>query len=138
MGRTMAAPVLEPVEDGKIALQSVRVDARIEDLLCEVTTRQVYSNLEKVNIEAVYTFPLPLGAVFLDMAIKTSTKQLKGIVVEKREAEDRYENAVTDGDTAIMLERTDAGLYTMNVGNLLPEETIEMRMKPSWMACFMV
>lgn len=126
MGRTMAAPVLEPVEDGKIALQSVRVDARIEDLLCEVTTRQVYSNLEKVNIEAVYTFPLPLGAVFLDMAIKTSTKQLKGIVVEKREAEDRYENAVTDGDTAIMLERTDAGLYTMNVGNLLPEETIEI------------
>jgi Ca-activated chloride channel family protein len=122
----MAAPVLEPVEDGKIALQSVRVDARIEDLLCEVTTRQVYSNLEKVNIEAVYTFPLPLGAVFLDMAIKTSTKQLKGIVVEKREAEDRYENAVTDGDTAIMLERTDAGLYTMNVGNLLPEETIEI------------
>ena len=126
MGRTMGAPVLEPVEDGKIALQSVCVDARIEDLLCEVTTRQVYSNLEKVNIEAVYTFPLPLGAVFLDMAIKTSTKQLKGIVVEKREAEDRYENAVTDGDTAIMLERTDTGLYTMNVGNLLPEETIEI------------
>jgi Ca-activated chloride channel family protein len=107
-------------------LQSVNVEAKIENLLCEVTIKQVYSNLEKINIEAVYTFPLPLSAVLLDMTIKTGTKELKGIVIEKSEAEDRYEDAVTDGDTAIMLEQVDPGLYTMNVGNLQPEDTIEI------------
>ena len=57
----MYAPILEPVGDAKVALQSVNVEAEIENLLCEVTIKQVYSNLEKVNIEAVYTFPLPLA-----------------------------------------------------------------------------
>jgi Ca-activated chloride channel homolog len=126
MNRAMTAPVLEPVGEGKVALQSVNVEAEIENLLCEVTIKQVYSNLEKVSIEAVFTFPLPLGAVLLDMTIKTSTKELKGVVIEKAEAEDRYEDAITDGDTAIMLEQVDPGLYTMNVGNLQPEDTIEI------------
>ena len=126
MNREMAAPVLEPVGEGRVALQSVKVQAEIENLLCQVTVRQCYRNLEKVNIEAVYTFPLPLGAVLLDMAIKTRTKELKGIVVEKSAAEARYEDAITDGDTAIMLEQVDPGLYTMNVGNLQPEEAIDI------------
>ena len=126
MNRAMTAPVLEPVGEGKVALQSVNVEAEIENLLCEVTIKQIYRNLEKINIEAVYTFPLPLGAVLLDMTIKTRTKELKGVVIEKSEAEDRYEDAITDGDTAIMLEQVDPGLYTMNVGNLQPEDTIEI------------
>ena len=126
MYKTMTAPILEPVGDAKVALQSVNVEAEIENLLCEVTIKQVYSNLEKVNIEAVYTFPLPLGAVLLDMTIKTKTKELRGVVIEKAEAEERYEDAVTDGDTAIMLEQVEPGLYTMNAGNLQPEDTIEI------------
>ena len=126
MYKGMTAPVLEPVGEAKVVLQSVNVEAKIENLLCEVTIKQVYSNLEKINIEAVYTFPLPLSAVLLDMTIKTGTKELKGVAIEKSEAEDRYEDAVTDGDTAIMLEQVDPGLYTMNVGNLQPEDTIEI------------
>lgn len=126
MNGTMTAPVLESVEGGRIALQSVKVDAKIENLLCQVTVKQSYRNLEKVNIEAVYTFPLPLDAVLLDMTIKTKSRELKGVVVEKSEAEDRYEDAITDGDTAIMLEQIDPGLYTMNVGNLQPKESIDI------------
>jgi len=126
MSRAMTAPVLEPVGEGRVALQSVNVEAEIDNLLCQVTVKQSYRNLEKINIEAVYTFPLPLGAVLLDMTIKTRSKELKGVVVEKSEAEDEYEDAITDGDTAIMLEQVDPGLYTMNVGNLRPEDTIDI------------
>ena len=126
MNRAMTAPVLESVGEGKVALQAVNVEAEIENLLCRVTVKQSYRNLEKINIEAVYTFPLPLGAVLLDMTIKTKTKKLNGVVVKKSEAEERYEDAITDGDTAIMLEQVDPGLYTMNVGNLQPEDTIDI------------
>ncbi len=126
MSRAMTAPLLEPVGEGMVALQSVNVEAEIENLLCQVTVKQSYRNLEKINIEAVYTFPLPLGAVLLDMTIKTQSKELIGVVVEKSEAEDRYEDAITDGDTAIMLEQVEPGLYTMNVGNLQPEDAIDI------------
>ena len=126
MYRGMTAAVLEPTGDAKVVLQSVNVEAVMENLLCEVTVCQVYRNLEKINIEAVYTFPLPLDAILLDMTIKTKTKMLKGVVIEKSEAEDKYEEAITDGDTAIMLEQVEPGLYTMNVGNLQPEDEIKI------------
>lgn len=126
MYKAMTAPVLESVGEGKVALQSVSVETEIENLMCEVTINQVYSNQEQINIEAVYTFPLPLDAVLLNMTIKTGSKQLKGVVIEKADAVDRYEEAVTDGDTAIMLEQISPGLYTMNTGNLMPGETIEI------------
>ncbi|MBW2175629.1 MAG: hypothetical protein JRH03_01495 [Deltaproteobacteria bacterium] len=45
-------------------------------------------------LRVAYTFPLPLEAVLLDMTIKTQTKELKGIVIEKKEAEERYEEAI--------------------------------------------
>jgi len=126
MNRAMTAPVLEPVGEGRVVLQAVNVEAEIENLLCQVTIKQLYRNMEKVNIESVYTFPLPLGAVLLGMTIKTLSSELKGVVVERSKAEDRYEDAIIDGDMAIMLEQVEPGLYTMNVGNLLPEETIEI------------
>jgi Ca-activated chloride channel family protein len=47
---------------------------------------------------------------------------LEGVVVEKKAAEERYEDAITAGDAAVMLEQLEPGLYTMNVGNLLPNE----------------
>lgn len=126
MFRGITAPVLETTGDARVALQSVNVEAVMENLLCEVTVLQVYHNLEKINIEAVYTFSLPIDAVLLDMTIKTRTKELKGVVIEKSEAEDKYEDAITDGDTAIMLEQIEPGLYTMNVGKLQPEDEIKI------------
>lgn len=128
MNSLMRIPCLEVSGEGKVALQSVKIEAEIEDLKCEVNITQKYCNLEKVNIEAVYTFPLPFNAVLLDLTIKTETRKLKGIVIEKSTAEDMYEDAITDGDAAFMLEQIEPGLFTMNVGNLQPEETIEISM----------
>lgn len=68
----------------------------MENLLCEVLVCQVHRNMEKINIETVYTFPLQLDAVLLDISIKIKTKMLKGVVIEKSEAEDKYEEAITD------------------------------------------
>jgi Ca-activated chloride channel family protein len=88
-----------------------------------VTVCQTYRNDEDVNIEAVYTFPLPLDAVLLDLRVEIGGRTLNGVVVEKKAAEEEYEDAVATGDAAVMLEAIEPGLYTMNVGNLLPKET---------------
>ena len=53
MNSAMTAPVLEPVGEGRVALQSVNVEAEIKNLLCQVTVKQSYRTLEKVKIEAV-------------------------------------------------------------------------------------
>jgi Ca-activated chloride channel homolog len=46
------------------------------------------------------------------------------MVVEKASAEEQYEEAITSGDTAIMLEQAQPGLYTMNVGNIMADEEV--------------
>lgn len=124
----VAAAVMPHLEaEGRVALEGVDVRARLRDLLCEVTTTQTYHNLEAVPIEAVYTFPLPLGATLLELTLTLGARVLKGTVVERRAAERRYEDAITDGDAAILLTEAGAGLYTLNVGNLLPGERAVIR-----------
>jgi Ca-activated chloride channel family protein len=103
----------------------------LRDLLAEVTVSQSYQNQEQKNIEAVYTFPLPLDAVLLDLDIVIGNRHLKGAVVEKRAAETKYEDAVESGDAAVMLEELEPGMYTMNVGNLLPGENVTITFRYS-------
>ncbi len=114
--------LLEGVGGGRIALQGVEVEGTIHDVMSEISLTQTYRNLEQKNIEAVYTFPLAIDAVLLGVEVTLGERKLSGQVIEKKESEEIYEEAVTDGDAAILLEETEPGLYTMSVGNLLPDE----------------
>ena len=92
------ASALTGVLGERIALSDVAVSATLRDLLGEVTVRQTYRNDEDVNIEAVYTFPLPLDAVLLDLRVEIGGRTLNGVVVERKAAEEEYEDAVAAGD----------------------------------------
>jgi Ca-activated chloride channel family protein len=123
------ASALTGLEGERVALCDVAVSAVLQDLLAEVTVSQTYRNDERTNIEAVYTFPLPLDAVLLDLEVDIGGRLLEGVVVEKKAAEEKYEDAVEAGDAAVMLEAIEPGLYTMNVGNLLPQETAKITLR---------
>lgn len=103
-------------------LESVRIEGQLRDLACELTVTQAFRNESSRNIEAVYTFPLPHGAVLLDLVAKIGDRELRGSVLPKAKAEERYEKAITEGDGAIMLERSNDGICTVNFGNLMPGE----------------
>lgn len=126
---TQLASALTGTQGERVALCEVAVSAALQDLLAEVTVAQTYRNDEQTNIEAVYTFPLPLDAVLLDLEVVIGERVLKGVVVEKQEAEAQYEEAIEAGDAAVMLEAIEPGLYTMNVGNLLPHETAKITLR---------
>jgi Ca-activated chloride channel homolog len=124
---TRANTALESTSGESAVLKQVQVQAHINDLLAEVTVDQQYHNPHGTNIEAVYTFPLPLDAILLDFEIEIGGKKLAGKVVEKYDAERRYEDAIVGGDTAILLEQSQPGLYTASVGNILPDEVVIIR-----------
>jgi Ca-activated chloride channel family protein len=106
-----------------IPLQGMHVEGQLQDLLSEVCITQTYINIENQPIEAVYTFPLPIDAVLLNFSVTLGEKHLAGVVQEKKQAENRYEDAIREGDSAILLQQLEAGLYTVNVGNLIANET---------------
>lgn len=121
--------VLTSVTGEAMSLKSVQASGQASGLLLELTVRQVYRNDTGKTLETVYTFPLAWGAVLMGLNVEIAGKRLSGVVVERKEAEQRYEDAVTDGDTPILLEQSSDGLFTVNLGNLKPgeEAVIEYR-----------
>ncbi len=106
----------------QVALQSVSAVGRISGLLFEMTVRQHYCNTSQRTIETVYTLPLAWGAVLMGMSVEIGGKRQTGAVIEKKQAQDKYEDAIAEGDMPIMLERSSTDLYTINLGNLKSSE----------------
>lgn len=117
-------------------LKGVDVKGVVAGLLFEVEVEQRYVNASAENIEVVYTFPLPWGAVLLGMEFVIGEKTLRGQVGAKAGSEVRYEAAIEQGDTAIMLERAADGLYTVNIGNLLAREAAVVRFRYAMLLSF--
>ncbi|WP_351010376.1 VIT domain-containing protein [Shewanella sp. S1-58-MNA-CIBAN-0166] len=112
-----------------IALKAVSIKATLNGLLAEIDVKQQYKNNENTNIETVYTFPLPIDAVLLQLNVEINGQTLEGQVKVNSIAEEEYEEAVTSGDTAVMLKKITDGLYSINLGNLLAGESAVIHFK---------
>lgn len=117
----------ERVKPQGCVLRATAISGRLQGLLGEITIAQTYRNAEPVNIEAVFTFPVPVEAVLLGVDIRIDDRVLQGRVLPRRQAENAYEDAVSGGDGAILLQEAGRGLYTVSVGNLLPGQTAQLR-----------
>ncbi len=107
-------------------LTATVLHGRLEGLVGEIHIAQTFRNAEAVNIEAVFTFPVPPEAVLLGVEVTLDGRVLRGQVLPAQQAEEDYEEAIVSGDGAILLQSAGRGLYTINVGNLLPSQMAEL------------
>lgn len=117
-------------QDGQdIPLLGVTLTGELRGLMFEARVEQRFCNPYDKHVEVVYSFPLPWGAVLLGVDVVLGDKHLTGAVVEKKQAEARYEKALSEGNAAIMLEKNHDHSYSLNLGNLAPQEhcTITLR-----------
>ena len=107
-------------EDGEVnvSLKSVRLEGRVEGLLMTMKMRQRYVNESNDTIEAVYTFPLGWGSNLMGFNVEIAGKRLSAVCLPKQTAEKKYEKAIEEGDTPVMVEMNPNGLCTANLGNL--------------------
>lgn len=125
MGNELA--IMQTLAGEKMPLLGVTARGVISGELFELEVEQRYRNDDDKNIEAIYTFPLSARAVLLDIEFELGGKKLSGIAVERKEAEQEYEKAIEDGNTAILLEKSSEDLYTVNLGNLMAGEEAVVR-----------
>ncbi len=117
----MTATVCNSLGD-PIPLKNVSITGDLKGALFEAQVRQSFHNPRKIPTEVVYSFPLPIGAVLLGVEAQLGQVKLSGSVIATPEATERYEDALSQGDAAIMLEQAADGTYVLNLGNLLPKE----------------
>ena len=75
-------------------LTATVLHGRLEGLVGEIHLAQTFRNAEAVNIEAVFTFPVPPEAVLLGVAVSLDGRPLRGQVLPASQAEADYEEAV--------------------------------------------
>jgi Ca-activated chloride channel homolog len=127
--------VLRGPADAHPVLAGVSADGRLEGPLFTLLLKQSYRNLCGCALEVSYTFPLPHGAVLLELAAEWGGRRLEGRVLARADAEHQYEGALVDGDLPILLEPGADGLFSASIGNLQPGEQIVLVVRTAqWLA----
>lgn len=109
-----------------LALRGADVSARIAGLLVETNLTQKYQNDTESNLELAYTFPLPVDATLLSFVVRIGERSYHGEVIPRAEAEAKYEQAITEGNSAFRLQQIQAGLYNATLGNVMAGESVEI------------
>lgn len=124
------APMLLTSRTGEpLVLEGVSASGQLHDALLTMTIEQRYRNPGTKHAEAIYTFPLPWGAVLMAVEVDLGGKSLSGQVHARPQAEAKYEKTLSEGDAAILLERNRDGSHTLNLGNLAPGEQCSIRIR---------
>src|SRR6185369_795553 len=107
-----------------LPLQKVDIQARVVDRVAQVTLTEVFKNPYTDHLEAVYIFPLPGGSAVSDFEMRVGERVIKGVVKERGQARVEYQQALQDGKRAALLEQERDDVFTMQVGNIPPQEEI--------------
>ena len=113
---------LRSSQGAPLILKGVAITGELRGAMFEAHVRQTFSNPTDTHAEVVYSFPLPWGATLLGVEVQLGQVKLNGTVVAKAQAAEQYEESLSKGDAAIMLERGNDGNYVLHLGNLAPGE----------------
>ena len=88
-----------------------------------------YENEEGNPVEAVFTFPLDESSTtVVDFTALIDDRKIVGIMKEKEEAKQAYDDAIASGQSAFLMESVRHDIFTVSVANLPPKKkaTVEM------------
>ena len=114
--------------DIRIPLRGVTIDIRATGVASRVTVAQRYQNEERVPVEAVYSFPLEDTAAVCAFEAEIDGRRVTGRVEEKDRAFERYDEALSDGHGAFLLDQDRPNIFTASVGNLAPGQEVVLRL----------
>lgn len=121
--------ISENPEVDNLPLKETSVKADIVGVIADVTVKQVYVNSGKNPLEAIYTFPLSTKAAVYGMKMIIGTRMITAKIEEKEKARKDYEQAKSEGKRASLLEQSRPNVFTMNVSNIMVNDTIVVELK---------
>jgi len=80
-------------------------------------------------VEGVYVFPLPEGGAVDTLRMKIGKRFIEGEIKERQEARQIYEKAKMDGKKASLVEEDRPNVFTNQVANIGPRETIVVQIE---------
>ncbi len=116
----------KPDEPLQLPLQHTNVHISVSGFVARATVTQHYTNPFEAPIEAVYVFPLPDQAAVDGMTMHIGDKVIRGVIKQRDEARNIYEQAKAAGKRTGLLEQERPNIFTQSVGNIMPGDTIKV------------
>nr|XP_023009321.2 von Willebrand factor A domain-containing protein 5A [Maylandia zebra] len=114
-----------------VPLKSIEVELEVRDHVAAVVSTLNYENKENKPLEAVVVFPLPGDAAVCHFSAKIGQTQIVAEVKEKQKAREEYDDALSSGQQAFLLEESDQSpdIFSLSVGSLPPGESASIRLE---------
>lgn len=107
-----------------LPLEHTRVNGQITGPVASVSVTQRFGNPYKEAIELEYLFPLPHKAAVVDYEITIGDRVIRAEIKERETARQAYQQAIEAGQRASLLEERRPNLFSVQIGNVQPGETI--------------
>jgi Ca-activated chloride channel family protein len=112
-----------------VPLTHTDVKANVSGSISTVEVTQQFGNPYSEKIEAVYTFPLPHNAAINEFIMTIGKRRIRGIIRERVEAEQIYQEAKRQGYVATLLTEERPNIFTQSVANIEPGQNIDVNIK---------
>jgi Ca-activated chloride channel family protein len=112
-----------------LPLKHTDVKGQISGYIATVDVTQKFHNPYDEKIEAVYVFPLPQNAAVNEFIMVIGKRRIRGIIRERKEAEEIYRQARSQGYVASLLTQERPNIFTQKVANIEPGKNIDVNIK---------
>lgn len=109
-------------------LKNTNVEVNLNGMIAEIYVTQVYVNEGDTPINATYVFPTSSTVTVHGMKMIIGNEMITARIKEKEEAKAEYEEAKTEGKSASLLEQKRPNVFTMDVANIMPGETVSIEL----------
>nr|XP_055047544.1 von Willebrand factor A domain-containing protein 5A-like isoform X3 [Misgurnus anguillicaudatus] len=111
-----------------VPLKSIRVEVQVKSHVATVTSTLQYVNEEERHLEALFVFPLPADAAVCHFSAKIGDQEIVAEVQERQTARDQYDDAVSSGQQAFLLEESkeSSDVFRLSVGCLSPGQNADI------------
>ncbi|XP_038630728.1 von Willebrand factor A domain-containing protein 5A-like [Scyliorhinus canicula] len=108
-----------------VPLRSISVEVEVKGFVADVSASLEYKNEETNPVEAVFVFPMDSDAAVYNFQAVVDGKTIVAKIKEKEQAKDEYDDAISAGHEAFLLEEdsSSSDIFTCTVGNLPPAQS---------------
>ena len=104
-------------DDGRqhLELTSVTVAVQIDERIARTRTDQIFTNHAEWEVEGIYEFTLPDGAIITDLVLWIGDKRIQGMVLEKEEARRTYDDIVGRRIDPALIEQVTPNQFRLSI-----------------------
>ncbi|MBU3072863.1 VIT and vWA domain-containing protein [Clostridium estertheticum] len=110
-----------------IILKEVNIKGNLCGEFAEYTIDHVYENKGSNDVEAIYTFPVPDGAVISGFEAVLGGRTIKGLIQDKEEANKIYENFKNNDNNTFLLEEFRDNIIRIVIGKIISNEVVQIK-----------